>query len=354
MVALGILGSVALCGGAFAGTQTGAVSAFGHVQDLGAPNGNGLSAPIVEMAATADGKGYWLLGADGGVFTFGHAAFYGSEAGRGALTPFVGIAPTWDGRGYWITGDFGNVYNFGDASNEPSFAGLLHAPVVGIASNPKAMGYWLAAADGGVFTFGHTAFHGSLGNVHLNAPIVGIAATPTGRGYWLAAADGGVFSFGDARFYGSAGNHPPGSRTPVVAIAAPPHDVGYWLATTAKQLPPPTPVPAVLADCNLANGAPTVEPNTIVLACADGNALLTHLSWSSWTTTGAAGGGFFTHNTCAPDCARGTFVSVPARVQLSYPVETSAGKEFATVTYTYADASGHSNTVTAGIATSPG
>jgi hypothetical protein len=49
---------------------------FGSLPSLGiTPN-----APIVDVAATPDGGGYWLLGADGGVFTFGDATFYGSAA----------------------------------------------------------------------------------------------------------------------------------------------------------------------------------------------------------------------------------------------------------------------------------
>jgi hypothetical protein len=37
-------------------------------------------APIVGISATPDGRGYWLVGADGGVFAFGDAVFYGSAA----------------------------------------------------------------------------------------------------------------------------------------------------------------------------------------------------------------------------------------------------------------------------------
>ena len=37
-----------------------------------------LNSPIVGMAATPTGKGYWLVAGDGGVFTFGDAHFYGS------------------------------------------------------------------------------------------------------------------------------------------------------------------------------------------------------------------------------------------------------------------------------------
>jgi hypothetical protein len=36
--------------------------------------------PIVGMAATPDGKGYWPVANDGGIFTYGDATFYGCEA----------------------------------------------------------------------------------------------------------------------------------------------------------------------------------------------------------------------------------------------------------------------------------
>ena len=41
-----------------------------------------LNAPIVGMAATPTGKGYWLVGADGGVFAYGDAEFHGSIPGN--------------------------------------------------------------------------------------------------------------------------------------------------------------------------------------------------------------------------------------------------------------------------------
>jgi hypothetical protein len=37
-----------------------------------------LNQPVVGMAATADGGGYWLVAADGGVFAFGDARFFGA------------------------------------------------------------------------------------------------------------------------------------------------------------------------------------------------------------------------------------------------------------------------------------
>jgi hypothetical protein len=49
---------------------------YGSLPDIGVTP----VAPIVGMAATPDGGGYWMVGADGGVFAFGDAAFYGSAA----------------------------------------------------------------------------------------------------------------------------------------------------------------------------------------------------------------------------------------------------------------------------------
>ena len=87
------------------------------------------------MASTPDGRGYWLVAADGGLFAFGDAGFYGST---GSL--------------------------------------VLNEPVVGMASTPDGRGYWLVAADGGLFAFGDAAFYGSMGGSPLNRPVVGMAS----------------------------------------------------------------------------------------------------------------------------------------------------------------------------------
>ena len=42
------------------------------------PNRINVNAPIVGMAATPTGKGYWLVAADGGIFAFGDAGFFGN------------------------------------------------------------------------------------------------------------------------------------------------------------------------------------------------------------------------------------------------------------------------------------
>ena len=121
-----------------------------------------LNKPIVGMAATPTGHGYWLVASDGGIFTFGDAGFFGST---------------------------GNV--------------RLNKPIVGMAATPTGHGYWLVASDGGIFTFGDAGFFGSTGNVHLDQPVVGMAPSPLGTGYWMVAADGGIFTF-NVPFEGSA------------------------------------------------------------------------------------------------------------------------------------------------------
>ena len=44
----------------------------------GDPNRTDVNAPIVGIAATPTGRGYWLVAADGGVFGFGDAEFLGN------------------------------------------------------------------------------------------------------------------------------------------------------------------------------------------------------------------------------------------------------------------------------------
>jgi hypothetical protein len=72
------------------------------------------------MAATADGGGYWLVGADGGIFSFGDAAFWGSTGSLRLNRPIVGMAATADGGGYWLVGADGGIFGFGRARFEGS------------------------------------------------------------------------------------------------------------------------------------------------------------------------------------------------------------------------------------------
>jgi hypothetical protein len=214
--------------GYWVGAADGAVYGFGDAPSLGSMAGRGLYAPVVGMAAAPAGLGYWLAAADGGVFTFGDAGFYGSTGDLRLVRPVVGIAATPDGRGYWLVAADGGVFTFGDAGFYGSAADLrLAAPVVGIAATPDGRGYWLVGADGGIFSFGDATFYGSASGENLGAGVVAMARTADGGGYWLTVATGGVLTFGDAVYYGPTPNNPPFS--PVAAMATTPDGRGYWM-----------------------------------------------------------------------------------------------------------------------------
>ena len=136
-----------------------------------------LNKPIVGMAATPDGRGYWLVASDGGIFSYGDAPFYGSTGG---------IALNRPDRGHGC-----------DPRRQGLLAGGLRRRHLQLRRRPLLR---LDRRDGPQPT--HRG-HGSA---------------PDGRGYWLVASDGGIFGYGDASFYGSAGATP--LNQPVVGMAA--------------------------------------------------------------------------------------------------------------------------------------
>jgi hypothetical protein len=207
-------------------TASGQVTNEGDATNYGSIT-SPLRAPIVGIAATPSGKGYWLVASDGGVFTFGNAQFFGSTGAMVLNKPVVGIAGTPSGNGYWLVASDGGIFTFGNAQFYGSTGAMvLNKPVVGMAATANGAGYWLVAADGGVFTFGNAAFYGSMGGTILAEPVVGITASADGGGYRMVASDGGIFDFGDAAFYGSGVGQP--LTAPVVGMAARPG--GYWIA----------------------------------------------------------------------------------------------------------------------------
>ncbi len=201
----------------------GEVFAFGSAQYYGSMAGKPLNQPVTHIVATPDGGGYWLVAKDGGVFSFGDAHFYGSMGGKPLNKPVVSMAPTPDNRGYWLVASDGGVFSFGDAHFYGSMGGRpLNQPVDGIVATSG--GYFEVASDGGVFAFGNATFTGSLPGLGVSvSDVVGIA--PSGSGYWLVASNGGIFALG-VPFYGSDSAGLGGSA--VVGMAAIPGGSGYW------------------------------------------------------------------------------------------------------------------------------
>ena len=105
-------------------------------------------------------------------------AFHGSLGGRHLAGPVVGMAPTPGGGGYWLASTDGGVFTFGDAGYVGSVPGQgidRHVPVAGLLASPGGRGYWLVGRDGAVYTYGDAAFLGSLVGKRLAAPITGAA-----------------------------------------------------------------------------------------------------------------------------------------------------------------------------------
>ena len=217
-------------GGYWMVNAVGSVMTFGDATFFGSMAGHPLNSPINHIVPAPDGGGYWLVAADGGIFTFGDAHFFGSMGGSHLNAPVVDLAPTPSGQGYWLVASDGGIFSFGDAQFHGSMGGHpLNRPVVGISPDPSTGGYWLVASDGGIFAFG-APFLGSTGAIHLNRPICGMTASPDGGGYWFVGTDGGIFTFGDARFAGSTGGiH---LNQPVVGMSTDKATGGYWLVAS--------------------------------------------------------------------------------------------------------------------------
>ena len=207
---------------------TGQWPRFGKAPNDGSVTG-ALNAPIVGMAATPDGGGYWLVGADGGVFSFGDAHFYGSTGSLQAESTHRGAGrrhPTARGTGS-SRRTAGSSATAMPSFGAPWAGSRSMSPWSAWPSDAATGGYWEVAADGGIFSFG-APFFGSTGSMRLNQPIVGMEGTPNGLGYRFVAADGGIFSYGTATFEGSTGGL--ALVAPMVAMAADDATGGYWMA----------------------------------------------------------------------------------------------------------------------------
>ena len=78
----------------------------------------------------------------------------------------------------------------------------------------------------------------------------------------------------------------------------------------------------VYGDCQ----TPSVEPQQIVLACADVGDVVQNLFWETWTAKTAIGDGTWVYKDCKPDCATGHFHSLPTRIAISNPVRDPNGQ----------------------------
>jgi len=152
--------------------------------------------PIVGIVA-APGGGYWLYTAYGNLYPSAGTAWFGSPSASGFRgSSITAMAATADGRGYWLVDSAGRVMAYGDAAR---YAALWHAhPIVGIVAAPGG-GYWLYTAYGNVYsTPGAPWYRSPYSSGFRGSSIRGMAVTPDGNGYWLVTRGGTVFAYGDA------------------------------------------------------------------------------------------------------------------------------------------------------------
>ncbi len=71
---------------------------YGDAAFEGSAGSAHLNDPLIAMAATPDGGGYWLVASDGGVYSFGDARFMGSTVGWTSTPP-------WSEQHHDTTGD---------------------------------------------------------------------------------------------------------------------------------------------------------------------------------------------------------------------------------------------------------
>jgi hypothetical protein len=121
----------------------------------------------------------WNSSADGSGASWANRATYGFATDTRLYAQWATSPPARpDGKGYWLVAADGGLFAYGDAGFFGSAGGLaLTRPIVGMASTPDGKGSWLVAADGGLFAYGDAGFFGSAGGLALTRPIVGMSST---------------------------------------------------------------------------------------------------------------------------------------------------------------------------------
>jgi hypothetical protein len=131
------------------------------------------NAPVVSIARTTDGNGYYLAGQDGGVFTFGDAVFSGSFLDQQWQVPnftpaVVGLALNSGAPGYHVVATNGQEAAQPGATSTEAIA--LDGPAVGFSANLVVTGTGQVSVIGTLPTVHDPGLTGE----QLNAPVVGM------------------------------------------------------------------------------------------------------------------------------------------------------------------------------------
>lgn len=112
------------------------MSTSGPFLTFSTSGGGTIPGAVACFLSSSTGRGYIVVGADGGAFSFGSGArIHGSLPGEGIrAADIVGIALSPDNDGYLMAGSDGRVYGFGDAQAAGVPAGVAsNLPVAAIA-----------------------------------------------------------------------------------------------------------------------------------------------------------------------------------------------------------------------------
>jgi len=170
------------------------------------------------------------------------------------------------------------------------------------------------------------AFLLAAGGTALGLYLAGKPATP--------AASGTTTASSPAQPASSAATTPAASTTaPSTPASTPPSTSASTPASTpASAVPPQLPLLTV-------GGYTGMKPTEIAYS-GDSTNVVTTITWSSWTATGATGQGTSDIDSCNPNCAQAPPSYVPTTVTLSAPVngkftQMTETRNGSTATYTY-------------------
>jgi hypothetical protein len=141
--------------------------------------GGGDGGVAVGWGLLVGGVGWWGL-------QFRGCGFFGSTGDLSLNKPVVALASSPSGGGYWLVAGDGGVFSFGDAAQvgsavSPGLAGTVGASSSSSSSSAAGRPSLLTGmADGTVVPFGHARFCGSMYRQRLGSPIVGVALAAVG------------------------------------------------------------------------------------------------------------------------------------------------------------------------------
>ena len=222
-------------GGFFAVDATGKVAAAGNAEHLGDRSRRGVTSPIVGIATTPTGAGYWIAARDGAVYRFGDAALRADARPLHLGAGVVAIAAHPDGGGVWLVSADGVVAAFGSARQfgAPATSGVLRSRVVGISATASGNGYWVVTDRGTVYAYGDARHRGDATRLSLVSPITRLIRTPSGSGYWLMSRRGGLLAYGDAIDAGSVPELGRCDQPAAAGLLASRTGLGYAIAQTS-------------------------------------------------------------------------------------------------------------------------